>query len=236
MDAEKYSGDIEDYIVKMKRLNNLVGMSGVTLRTTIKRQLPKDFRRRISLMPSTDLDDEWIQTVVKAGKMEESFLAEEKMLRGEPNKPQERKSFPAKGKEKEQVTERSNQGGGEFNQGLALRFPKPKDFLRLTQDEKDERSKRLRGIPLETLQQRRDNKLCQRCGSKSHSQWYCPESQPKAAVASAQISHKVQPQKRKREEPEIKEESAPPKKKAAAIISMGGRIYELESESMDVDD
>jgi hypothetical protein len=31
MDAEKYSGDIEDYIVKMKRLNNLVGISGVTL-------------------------------------------------------------------------------------------------------------------------------------------------------------------------------------------------------------
>jgi hypothetical protein len=29
MDAEKYSGDIEDYIVKKKRLNNLVGMSGV---------------------------------------------------------------------------------------------------------------------------------------------------------------------------------------------------------------
>jgi hypothetical protein len=26
MDAERYSGDIEDYIVKMKRLNHLVGM------------------------------------------------------------------------------------------------------------------------------------------------------------------------------------------------------------------
>jgi predicted transglutaminase-like cysteine proteinase len=44
MDAEKYSGDIEDYIVKMKRLNNLVGMSEVTLRTTIERQLLKDLR------------------------------------------------------------------------------------------------------------------------------------------------------------------------------------------------
>jgi hypothetical protein len=33
-------------------------------------------------MPSTDLDDEWIQMVVKAWKMEESFLAEEKLLRG----------------------------------------------------------------------------------------------------------------------------------------------------------
>jgi hypothetical protein len=82
MDTEKYSGDIEDYIVKMKRLNNIVGISGVTLRTTIERQVTKDLRRRISLMPSTDLDDEWIQTVLKAGKMEESFLAEETLLRG----------------------------------------------------------------------------------------------------------------------------------------------------------
>jgi hypothetical protein len=37
MDAEKYSGDMEDNIVKMKSLNNLVGMSGVTLRTTIEK-------------------------------------------------------------------------------------------------------------------------------------------------------------------------------------------------------
>jgi hypothetical protein len=44
MDAVKYSGDIENNIVKMKRLNSLMGMSGVTLRTTIERQLPKDLR------------------------------------------------------------------------------------------------------------------------------------------------------------------------------------------------
>jgi hypothetical protein len=42
MDAERYSGDIEDYIVKIKRLNYLVGMSGVTSRTTIERRLPKE--------------------------------------------------------------------------------------------------------------------------------------------------------------------------------------------------
>jgi hypothetical protein len=88
MDAEKYSGDIEDYIVKMKRLNHLVGMSGVTLWSTIERQLPKDLKRRISLMPATDLEDECIQMVVKAGKMEESFLVEEKLLRGLTEKPQ----------------------------------------------------------------------------------------------------------------------------------------------------
>jgi hypothetical protein len=42
MVAEKYSGDIKDYIIKMKRLNNLIRMLGVTFRTTIERQLPKD--------------------------------------------------------------------------------------------------------------------------------------------------------------------------------------------------
>jgi hypothetical protein len=39
-------------------------------------------------MPSTDLDDEWIQTVVKAGEMGESFLVEEKLLRGHQENPQ----------------------------------------------------------------------------------------------------------------------------------------------------
>jgi hypothetical protein len=38
-------------------LNNLVGMSGVTLRTTIKRNALKDLWRRISQMLFTDLED-----------------------------------------------------------------------------------------------------------------------------------------------------------------------------------
>jgi hypothetical protein len=40
-------------------------------------------------MPSTNLDDEWIKTVLKAGTMEESFLAEEMLLRGNQDKSQE---------------------------------------------------------------------------------------------------------------------------------------------------
>jgi hypothetical protein len=81
-------------------------------------------------MPPTDLDDEWIQTVVKAGKMEESFLVEEKMHRRHQDQPQERNSNPVKGKER--ATERSSREGGDFNQGLTQRFVKPKDFTNLT--------------------------------------------------------------------------------------------------------
>jgi hypothetical protein len=133
----------------MKRLNNLVGMSGVTLRTTIKRQLPKDLRQSISLMPPTDLDDEWIQMVIKASKIEESFLAEEKMLRGQTNKPQERKSNPAKGKER--ATENSSRKGGAINQGLIQMFEKPADWQNLITAEKVKSDRRLRGIPLDVL-------------------------------------------------------------------------------------
>jgi hypothetical protein len=47
----------------------------------------------------------------------------------------------------------------------------------------------------------------------------------------------IKPQKRKCDDHNIKEESAPPdkRKKGAAMISRNGRIYELESELMDID-
>jgi hypothetical protein len=47
----------------------------------------------------------------------------------------------------------------------------------------------------------------------------------------------ARPQKRKCEEHDIKEELTPPDKmtKAVAIISMGGWIYELQFELMDMD-
>jgi hypothetical protein len=174
MGSEKYSGDIEDYIVKIKRLNNLVGMSGVTFRTTIERQLLKDLRRRISLMPSTNLDDEWIQTVVKARKIEKSFLVEERLFREHQDKPQEQKRYPVKGEEI--ATKRSSREGGPFNQGLTQRFEQPKDMANLTPAEIEERKKRLGGITTETLRERRFKRVCLRWGEKNYNQWFCLES------------------------------------------------------------
>jgi hypothetical protein len=183
MQNAKYSGDIEDYIVKMKRLNNLVGMSAVTLTTTIERHLSKDLRRSIFLIPSTDLDDEWIQTVVKARKIEKSILVEEKLLKGHQDKPQEKKSNPVKGEKT--ATGRSSKEGKTFNQGLTQRFEQPKDRANLTPAEREGWSKRLREITIETLRERRLKRVCMRCGNKSHNQWFCLKSQLKAAIASA---------------------------------------------------
>jgi hypothetical protein len=84
-------------------------------------------------MVPTNLDDEWIQTVLKAGKMEKSFFAEEKLLKGYQDKPQEQKSNPTKGKET--ATGSSSRGGGEFNAGLKQRFTKLKNMMNLTPSE-----------------------------------------------------------------------------------------------------
>jgi hypothetical protein len=76
-------------------------------------------------MRSTDLD-KWIKMVVEAGKMEESFLAEEKLLRGHQEKPQKRKSNPVKGKKV--ATGSRSRGGVDFHVGFKQGFTKLKDL------------------------------------------------------------------------------------------------------------
>src|SRR3978361_1931145 len=82
MNAEKYAGDIEDFIMRMKTLNNLVHMSGIPLRYTIEKQLTRTMRHRLSQFLDLDLDQDWIDAVVTVGKKEEAFEAEEKLLKG----------------------------------------------------------------------------------------------------------------------------------------------------------
>src|SRR3977135_4698308 len=82
MYAENYTGDIEDFIMRIKALNNLVHMSGIPLRYTIEKQLTRTMRHRLSQFPDLDLDQDWIDAVVTVGKKEESFEAEEKLLKG----------------------------------------------------------------------------------------------------------------------------------------------------------
>jgi hypothetical protein len=59
--------------------------------------------------------------VVKAGKIEESFLVEEKLLRGHQEKPQERKSNPVNGKEVATGSSEPVQREG-LNDGLSKHF------------------------------------------------------------------------------------------------------------------
>jgi len=71
--AEKYSGDIEDFIMRIKTLNNLVHMTGIPFRHAVEKQLTRTMRHRLSQFPELDLDQDWLDAVVTVGKKEESF-------------------------------------------------------------------------------------------------------------------------------------------------------------------
>jgi hypothetical protein len=61
-------------------------------------------------------------------------------------------------------------------------------MINLTPSGTEEQKKRPREISGDSLNERRAAKVCLRYGVKGHSQWYCPESQLKATVTSAQFT------------------------------------------------
>src|SRR3981081_4135320 len=65
--AEKYTGDIEDFIMRIKTLNNLVHMTGIPFRHTVERQLTRTMRHRLSQFPELDLDQDWLDAVITVG-------------------------------------------------------------------------------------------------------------------------------------------------------------------------
>ena len=93
----------------------------------------------------------------------------------------------------------------------------------MTEEEKEEKEKLLKGISADLRASRFTAKLCIRCGQKGHGQYDCPAPKPVISVTTL---------KRKRSEsPEPKEESKTAKRPALTLATKEGRIWEVaESE------
>jgi len=231
MEAENYNGDIGDYILRIKHLNQLVQASGVTFRAMIEKRLTRSMRLRLSMEPDIDDDNVWLRLVVRVGKLEERFQEEERLLkelRGGTEKKKEEKitktvqarTDPVKAEKWKAVKTANPQD----------RFPRPIDFANLTEGEKKQREERLRGISEETIKARKAKQACIRCGQTGHGQYTCPSSRP---VVSAV---KTEPQKRKRSVKEEDEPEQPLAKKISALVTSRGRIYELTEEDEEMED
>ena len=214
--AEKYTGDIEDFIMRIKTLNNLVHMTGIPFRHTVERQLTRTMRHRLSQFPELDLDQDWLDAVITVGKKEESFEAEEKLLKGfkevvTPSKQLKKEAFVKEASKWKAVKTESGTDKGKGKPKLG-----PKDRNNLTEAEKEEKEKLLKGVSSDLRASRFKAKACVRCGPKGHGQYECPA--PKPVISAATL-------KRKRSSsPEVKNESRPPKKPATALTTQGGRI------------
>ena len=104
----------------------------------------------------------------------------------------------------------------------------PKDRNNLTEAEKEEKERLLKGISADLRASRFKAKVCVRCGQKGHGQYDCPA--PKPVISTTTL-------KRKRSSsPEVKGEGQPPKKTATTLTTQGGRIWEVEGSDAEMEE
>jgi hypothetical protein len=105
-------------------------------------------RHRLSQFPELDLDQDLLDAVITVGKMEESFEAEEKLLKGfkeeaKPSKQLKKEAFVKEASKWKVVKTEpgTDQGKGQKKLG-------PKDRNNLTEVEKEEKEKPLKEISI----------------------------------------------------------------------------------------
>jgi hypothetical protein len=176
-------------------------------------------RHRLSQFPELDLDQDWLDAVITVGKKEESFEAEEKLLKGfkeeaKPSKQLKKEAFVKEASKWKAVKTEPGTEKGKKEKKLG-----PKDRNNLTEAEKEEKERLLKGISSDLRASRFKARVCVRCGQKGHGQYECPA--PKPVISATNL-------KRKRTtSPEVKDEPRPSKKQATALTSQGGRIWEV---------
>src|SRR5437660_10366029 len=169
MQAETYNGDIGDYILRIKYLNQLVQASGVTFRAMIEKCLTRSMRLQLSMESDINDDNVWLRLVVRIGELEERFQEEERLLkelRGGSEKKKEEKitktvqaqTDPVKAEKWKAVKTANPQD----------RFPHPIDFANLTEGEKKQRKERLRGISEEMIKAQKVKCACIPCRQTGH--------------------------------------------------------------------
>ena len=232
IDQLTYQKDIHDFVAKFKTYNALAGYTGELLRTKIKGKIPTPIRHRMVAGDPVDTDELWLEKLKRVGVDEERFENETKALRDVNTKPKDK----GKGKDTSKGESSKTNKNPEKRKET---FPKPADWKNLTEKEKEEREKRLGNMSQALQKERRDSKVCIRCGKKGHGQYTC--TAPKPVISSTSRKRKT-PENSENEE----EEENPRKKKSGEeritalermIASMKkngpkkrGRVFEIEDD------
>ena len=223
MDSLKYDGDIASYIDQIRRLNHRVRMQGITLRSTVLAAVPPQIRLQHLHYPETNNDNTWLDQIIAIGRTVELGKRQDALLRKEtaqPSRGKPRTTRSAPDQPPNKSTDRTAK--------TPTRFPQPKQWNNLTDEEKKQRETRLGGISEDTLKARRKEKTCLCCGTKGHNQYSCPASKP--VVSSINQSESTRDSKPAEKRKRVKQEDGtePQAKRIQALVTSQGRIYEIE--------
>src|SRR5437588_10063649 len=228
MDSLRYKNDISDYLEKIRSLNYRVKMTGVSLRSLILAAVPAEVRNQLIFAPTYNDDDDWMELVQRIGQTLELAKRQEKLF--------EVKQVTSKKTTKTTKTWEDSSSGKKWGAQTTTpgkapdTFPRPKNYQRLTDEEKAQRETRLKEIPDDLQKKKKDRKLCMRCGQSGHGQYTCPA--PRPVVLSTTVE---ETKKRKRVKEEDKPEDQSQKKKVA-LSSSRGRIYEVTEDDEEMEE
>lgn len=169
MRALEYTGNIEEYITKIKLLNARVKCSGTILKDMVIDALPYKISERLSYIDEDIDDKEFLALVVKAGKERELFEQRQEAKKKFASKlsavPKTDKTMARKSPEPPRDRKRSRRNSTPPPAAKKSKFDKRFNTLK----------EALEGTNIsEKLAERRiKDKLCARCGAKSHLAYYC---------------------------------------------------------------
>src|SRR5437660_6320377 len=144
MDSLRYKNDISVYLEKIRSLNYRVKMTGVSLHSLISAAVPAEVRNQLIFAPTYNDDDDWMELVQRIGETLELAKRQEKLF--------EVKQITSKKTTKTTKTCEDSSSGKKWGTQTTTSgkapdtFPRPKNYQRLTDEEKAQRETRLKGI------------------------------------------------------------------------------------------
>lgn len=176
MDKIRYTGDIDQYLRKIRDYNEQVQLSGVGLRNRIENGLPEEIKDLLALNEDPRNDDQFFRQVERAGRriqtknLKKKDLQQRNPVLGKREDPRTKvdKSplvkFVSDNKKRRESTETPRDG--------STRLFRPKKEPRTNKDGKTF-AELTAGIPEEQVKRRMEEKKCARCGLDGHEAWNC---------------------------------------------------------------
>ena len=182
MDKITYKGKIDTYLLLLENLNIKAGLSGIAWRVRVESKLPDEILRRLSYY-KFDSDDEWMETLRRAGREEEELLERKRLLKpSTPHLPTPKrqrfgndKGFNTKF-EKKGTDKTVNKQRKEYpSRWKATRTTSPK-IGNTSKDEHTDWKSAHEGIPQDVVDKRKKENRCTRCNLDNHTWRKCRKS------------------------------------------------------------
>src|SRR5437588_6458574 len=144
-------------------------MTGVSLRSLILAAVPAEVRNQLIFAPTYNEDDDSMELVQRIGQTLERTKRQEKLFEG--------KQVSSKKTTKTTKTWEDSSSGKKWRtqtttSGKATdTFSRPKNYQRLTDEEKAQRETRIKGISDDRQKKRKDRKLCMRSVQTDNGQY-----------------------------------------------------------------